>query len=520
VAPRRILFAALLAAASPAAGQQIARSPGPDAVGVTVYRAPDRPAGQRMELGWLGGYALISETRRVTVPAGESQLRFEGVSGGILPETAIVTGFPAEVIEKNQDARLLSPGSLLDAALGKRVHLRRTSRATGAVRETEAIVRSGEGGAVVLQTPDGYEALRCTGLPETVRYDEVPPDLSPKPTLSVRVRSARATTATVTLSYLASGFDWQANYIATLSPDGTRADLFAWLTLANGEETSFKNADTNAVAGRINRENVRAPRAEARPLTLECWAQGTTTSDLRERTFQREEIVVTGMRLGRGDLYPPPPPPPSPVMAMSAVAMEAVQEDLGDLKLYRIPKPVTVAAKSQKQVALLDRRGVRIEQVFRQRLYLPNLGYSQQVSRVIVAKNTTATGLGLPLPAGRVMLSAKAGDRPLLIGRGTMSDYAVGEDVEIVVGQAVGLSAEVRPLAATVARNDEWELVVSNAAAVPARYEVLLQEGGYTLHPAEEATLPRRDGHPLWAVTVPANGTASLRFRAEPPARR
>jgi hypothetical protein len=470
-----------------------------------------------MQLGWLGGYALISETRRVTVPAGESQLRFEGVSGGILPETAIVTGFPAEVIEKNQDAKLLSPGSLLDAALGKRVHLRRTSRATGKVRETEAIVRSGENGAVVLQTPEGNEALRCTGLPETVRYDGVPSDLSAKPTLSVRVRAAKTTTATVKLSYLASGFDWQANYIATLSPDGTRADLFAWLTLANGEETSFRNADTNAVAGRLNRQNIRAPRAEARPLTLECWAQGTTTSDLRETRHEREEIIVTGSRIRRSAFAVPPPPPPPPAMAMAAVSMMAEQEDLGDLKLYRIPKPVTVAAKSQKQVALLERRGVKVEQVYRHRLYLPNLSYPQPVSRVIVAKNTAAGGLGLPLPAGRVMLSARASDRPLLIGRGTMSDYAVGEDVEIVVGQAAGLSAEVRPLAVQNGVG-EWELVVSNAAAVPARYEVLLQEAGYILR--TEAVLPRKEGHPLWAVTVPANGTASLRFQTEAPPRR
>jgi hypothetical protein len=518
VAPGRILLAACsLAVACPAAAQQIARSPGPDAVGVTVYRAPQRGAGERMQLDWLRGYALISETRRVTVPAGESQLRFEGVSGGILPETAIVTGFPAAVIEKNQDAKLLSPGSLLDASLGKRVHLRRTSRATGAVRETEAIVRSGEGGAVVLQTAEGYEALRCTGLLETVRYDEVPADLSAKPTLSVRVRAARATTATITLSYLASGFDWEANYIATLSPDGTRADLFAWLTLANGEETSFRNADTQAVAGRVNRDNERAERAEAPPLTLECWAQGTTTSDLREQVHQREEIVVTGSRIGRGNAVPAPP------MAMAAVTMEsvnmiAVQEDLGDLKLYRIPRPVTVAAQSQKQVALLERRGVKVEQVYRHRLYLAHLGHPSPINRVVIARNTAAGGLGLPLPSGRVMLSAKAGDRPLLIGRGTMRDPAVGEKVEIVVGQATALSAELKHAAPHPQGAGDWELVVSNSASTPIRYEAELEESGYAFHP--NATLERRDGRALWAVTVPANGTASLRFRSEAPPRR
>jgi hypothetical protein len=515
VAPRRILFAALLAAASPAAAQQIARSPGPDAVGVTVYRAPNRGAGQRMQLGWLGGYALISETRRVTVPAGESQLRFEGVSGGILPETAIVTGFPAEVIEKNQDAKLLSPGSLLDAALGKRVHLRRTSRATGKVRETDAIVRSGENGAVVLQTAEGYEALRCTGLPETVRYNEVPADLSAKPTLSVRVRAARATTATITLSYLASGFDWQANYIATLSPDGTRADLFAWLTLANGEETSFRNADTNAVAGRLNRENIRAPRAEARPLTLECWAQGTTTSDLREEQHNREEIVVTGMRISSPNFAPPPPPPP-PAMAMSAVTMIAEQEDLGDLKLYRIPKPVTVAAKSQKQVALLERRGVKVEQVYRQAHLLWNLDYRQPVNRVLIARNTVAGGLGLPLPAGRVMLATEQGGRTLLLGRGAMSDSAVGEEVEIVVGTATAVSATFRSAPRASGGGDgAHALVVSNATPKPVRYEADLNEGTGKLR--LDSPLPRRNGRPLWSITVPANGTASIRFEYDPP---
>ena len=34
--------------------------------------------------------------------------------------------------------------------------------------------------------------------------------------------------------------------------------------------------------------------------------------------------------------------------------MMAEREDLGDLKLYRIPIPVTVASNSQKQVALLE----------------------------------------------------------------------------------------------------------------------------------------------------------------------
>ena len=47
-------------------------------------------------------------------------------------------------------------------------------------------------------------------------------------------------------------------------------------------------------------------------------------------------------------------------MAAPMAAIAAPPEDLGDLKLYRVPMRVGVAANQQKQVALLKRRGVAI----------------------------------------------------------------------------------------------------------------------------------------------------------------
>jgi hypothetical protein len=61
----------MLMAAAPSIAQTITTSPAPEQVGVTVYRAPSRPAGERMDLQWLNGFALITETRRVSIPAGE-----------------------------------------------------------------------------------------------------------------------------------------------------------------------------------------------------------------------------------------------------------------------------------------------------------------------------------------------------------------------------------------------------------------------------------------------------------------
>lgn len=357
---------ALLIAPLPATAQSVVTSARPDGVKVTVYRDLNRGT-ERLSLEWLNGYALISETRTVSLPAGTSDLRFEGVAGGIIPQSAIVSGLPQGIVERNRDAFLLSPGTLLDRSLGRRVQLRRTSRATGRVTEEEAVIRSGADGAVVLQTPAGIEALRCSGQAETLVYPEVPTGLSAKPTLSVRVRADQPVNAQVTLSYLATGFDWQANYIAKLSTDGTRAHLFAWLTLASTDETSFREAEASAVAGRLNREDAPVPPTESRPIRLECWPH-QTTSDVPPIAPPPPPASPAAM------MAPPPPPPPVPErggdeIIVTVARVMARQEQLGDVKLYRIPEPVTVAANSQKQVALLERPAVRVSTVYRSRFY-------------------------------------------------------------------------------------------------------------------------------------------------------
>ncbi len=482
--------------------QQVVRSPRPDSVAVTVYRDPERNVDRAMDLSWLNGFAMISEVRSIRIPAGEVELQFEGVAGNIMPQSAIVTGLPDGVVEKNQDAYLLSPATLIERSLGRRVHLRRTSRATGEVREQEAIVRSGSEGALVLQTEDGFEALRCSGLPETLVYDRVPEGLSARPILSVRTRSLREISATVTLTYLASGFDWQANYVATLSPDGTRADLFAWVTLANGDETSFVDAGTQAVAGRVNHQVMERRGRWGGEIRLQCWPQQTTSDiPLEQDDSESMDIIVTGSRImRRGPPPPPPPPPPAPMMA----AMEARQEELGDLKLYRIPEPVTVASNSQKQVAFLQRSSVPVEIIYRQTLS-PGDARWTAAQRVLVTRNRTQERLGIPLPAGRLVLFGAGAERPLLIGEGSVSDRAVGEDVEVEIGPAPGVHSEAVVLPGRV----EHVITVTNDQSRPVRFQGVIPFRNVT----SETALGRRNGMPLWAVTIPANGRATLRYR-------
>ena len=123
-------------------------------------------------------------------------------------------------------------------------------------------------------------------------------------------------------------------------------------------------------------------------------------------------------------------------------SMRARQEDLGDLKLYRIPEPVTVAANSQKQVAFLEQPGVRVQLVYRSRLEPDYDGDIEPARRVLVTRNRTDEGLGLPLPGGRRPALRRRGRRGRSwSARARSRDRAVGEDVEIEIGEAPGVTS-------------------------------------------------------------------------------
>src|SRR5690242_16515916 len=206
------LPAAMLAfLATPAAAREAVNASPPTALAVTLYRDPDRGEGGEMDRDEPQGFAMISETRQVTLPPGESTIRFEGVAEGMVAVTAIVTGLPGGTIEKNRNADLLSPAALVDGTLGNRVTITRTNPATGTERSESAIVRTRADGGLVLQTTEGFEAVRCSGLPEKLTFDRVPAGLSAQPVFTVDTRDPRGGTYTVTLTYLAWGFDWQAH---------------------------------------------------------------------------------------------------------------------------------------------------------------------------------------------------------------------------------------------------------------------------------------------------------------------
>ncbi|WP_417614197.1 DUF4139 domain-containing protein [Parasphingorhabdus sp.] len=515
------LLALMLALqAAPLAAQQLVVSEKPENISITVYRAPGR-GDRAINANWPQGYALITETRTILLPAGDAMVRFEGVSEGMFPESAIVTGLPAGVREKNRDARLLSPQGLIDAYLKREVSITRTNKATGLSRTQNVFITAGPDGGVIFESDEGFEALRCTGLPERMTFAKQPADLAAKPTLSILTTSRTAVTATLTLTYLASGFDWQANYVVTVKEraagEESKLDLFAWLTVANGGNQSFENANMMAIAGEPNRERrTDQVRPTGGALRIRCWPMQRTDQvpynpgylaaipppappPMAMRSEAVEEIMVTAQRRNGAMMD----------MAAPVAAVVAEQEDLGDLKLYRVPERVTVNAKGQKQVAMIVQPKVTYD-----RIYVANArdysDASAPISYILRSKNDRQNGLGVPLPSGKVAVFENSAFGPLLAGEGDLPDRTIDDEIEIVVGQ----SADVRLSVTEVRRSESrqyWRAKISNARDHPVTVEMEI-----TGELAGRVKGIRKiDGVPTWRVIVPANDEVTLDYETK-----
>lgn len=482
-------------------------SSAPDTLSVTIYRNPERGAGG-LVLDQLGGFALVTETRRVALPAGEARLRFEGVADGIIATTAIVAGLPGGVVEKNRDAQLLTPAGLIEAALGGDVMLIRTNRKTGKAVNVPARVIAGPDGGALLRTAGGVEALHCGGGPERIVFDRAPKGLTATPTLSVLTHSASPVTAEVTLAYLARGFDWAANYVASVRPDGRTLDLTGWVTLANGGLVGFPRAQTQVVAGRLNAELLAFERSRNGRLRTVCWPMATTkSSPLRRWTPQQEQkrammegdIMLTAMRVPAPSAMAPPPPPPPPPPGIAA-------EGLGDLKLYRIPHPTTVSARGQKQVLLLEQSGVPFERRHRFRVAASDTYGALPATLQLRAFNLASAHLGVPIPSGTVAVVDSAHGRPMLAGQADVADSAVGETLKLDVAQSADVTL------ALTGPNQARIATLRNASprAVTAVLQLVDDPNARIVHATRRAG--REDGLATWIVALAPGATREIRY--------
>jgi hypothetical protein len=294
-----------------------------------------------------------------------------------------------------------------------------------------------------------------------------------------------------------------------MGADGKTATLFAWLTVVNSGTESFKNARLQVVAGQPNKEQAaRLPVTSEPQLFLQCWPMDNTSThpNAQQPNPQSlesgnvfEDIAVTSKRSFSVA---------SPVLSASAPRpVIAKQEELGDLKLYRVPIRVTLAAQSQKQVAMINQPAAKFD-----RVYSVNVGESGGKARsramptVLRTRNVKEKGLGLPLPAGGIAIFEPQNGQSILTGEDDVKDRAIGEEFDVNIGESPDVRYLIKPVNA-----EQSSISITNARNIPIMAEVILSEKLYRKPPN---AIYRRGG---WAlpIQVRANSSALITYEVK-----
>ena len=434
--------------------------------------------------------ALVKDQRKVIIPSGIQKLALRDVSGQIRPETALLRSISNLgsffTLEQNFDFDLLTPEKLLEKYVGKNVFIIKTNPATGVEKTEQATVLSTNNG-VVLKIGNRIETGLLNSLGRIV-YNDIPDNLRDRPTLVTLVNNKIATEQTVELSYLTGGLGWKADYVAELSPKEDSVDLSGWITLTNTSGASYNNAKLQLVAGDVNQVQEHFPRA----------------------AMMRKNVEM---------------------MSDSALA-PMTEESLLEYHLYSLDRPTTIAENQTKQVALISASGVpaRKELVLRGADYYYQSSYGDLGTKIKVGvyvefDNKEAVKLGMPLPKGimRVYKKDSAGNAQF-VGEDNIDHTPKNEVVRLKLGESFDVTADKkqidfktlpRPSKGNSAFESAYEITLKNAKKEKVIVTVQEPIGGEWSISAESQAHKKVNSHlAVWKVEVPAEGSATLSYRA------
>jgi len=424
--------------------------------------------------------ALVVDNRTLSLKTGEQVIEMPGVSSQIISPSVTLKADGIEIIEQNFDFDLLSPSKLMEKAVGQYVEIIRTNPATGAETSQRVKVLSVNNG-VVIQTGDSIEVLRDDNIPTRVVFPKVPDNLRAKPTLSVAIDSSVAGRRDAQLTYLTNGISWRGDYVAVFDENNETMSLQGWATINNQTNTDFEDAELSVIAGQIGNQNNRNNYNRNR-------YNNNRNNGLRNAGFE----------------------------AGSA-------ERIGDNYIYPLPGRTTLATKQTKQISFVDADAIQAKKVYE---FYPN-GFQtvenpQSVDSRIAFSNSTTGGLGEALPKGTVRVYSKdKRDKSQFVGESAIGHMAAGSDISMKIGEAFDVTVKSTKVKETkVSRyvmDTEMKYEVRNAK--PEVATVFIHHsfpGWFTKWTILEENIKSQDREAyskIWAVKVPANGSADLTFK-------
>jgi hypothetical protein len=345
---------------------------------------------------------LVKDTRLIDFRPGIHELKFMDVAAKIDPTTvhikSLFNGSSLNILEQNYEYDLLSPQKLLEKFVGQRVQLATINPETKKEETVEATLLSTQGGNI-FQIGDKISI----GHPGRILLSKIPENLISQPTLVWMLENKLPKPQKLEASYLTSGINWKADYVAVLNKLDTTTDLTGWVTIDNRSGATYQNALLKLVAGDINR------------------VQGEMRMDYAR-----------------------------PMAAAKEASPQFKEESFFEYHLYTLDRRTTIKENQTKQMTLLDANQVPLKKLFifagspQYYYYQMNQGSNKQKIGVFLElENSKKNNLGIPLPKGTIRVYKEDKDGSLqFIGEDRIDHTPKDEKFKIKIGEAFDVVGE------------------------------------------------------------------------------
>lgn len=422
---------------------------------LTIYSTADPAtfdpkdlARQRQHYGQqqkLPGYGVVRETRAIDLKQGLNTIRFSDVASGIDPTTVAFKSLTAPdtaVLEQNYEYDVVSAAKLIEKYLGHRVML--TRKPAGGAERDEVIhgtLLASDGSHLVVQTGNGGEVqvLSRNDL-SSIRLGRQKTGLITKPTLVWNVETDQPGQHDAQVTYQTDGLTWRADYNVVVNQDDTRADIGAWVSILNESGASYPNAKLKLVAGDVQR--LAPPEQSYRLGMAQMAEQSRADTGFAEKSFF-------------------------------------------EYHLYTLGRATSLANNSTKQIELFPTRNAvpvtktfvyyGVPQQFRLMVWPQpnqdrNLGTqsNKKVDVYLQINNAETSGLGIPLPAGRLRVykQDEADGSNEFIGEDVIAHTPKDEELLVKLGSAFDIVGERKQTNFTV---DERAHVMTESFEITLR---------------------------------------------------
>jgi len=372
--------------------------------------------------------SLIKELRRINLQKGLGRVVLPEIpttiDGTSLHFQSLTDPLSVKVLEQNFQYDLIHQAKLLEKYLGREIEFVRIDPegkkeytvvgkllATGYTVQPEygTSMRHYAGGGGMVAEINGKIEINPAGR---VVLPSIPEGLILRPQLEWLVSSTRGGEHQAEISYLAGQLSWLCNYVAVLDRDDASLGLTGWVTVTNNSGTSFKDAGLKLVAGDVN--------------------------------IVREQFKRSGAMQGA-------------LQMADASEPQFKQTDLFEYKLYSLQRKTDLKDNETKQVELVSGRNVSSRKVFiydgladqwrywyRNSSYRSHSSFGQQsnpkVGVFVTFKNEEKSGLGIPLPKGKIRVYKKDEDgKEQFVGEDEIDHTAKDEEIRLYLGNAFDL---------------------------------------------------------------------------------